>query len=42
MIAQTLGPGQQYAGSVVLDSPVVSGVLIFAPGGAPTGWEWQF
>lgn len=40
---QPLGPGQQYAGTVVLDAPVTSGVLVYKPpafGGA--GWEWQF
>lgn len=39
-----LAPGQQYTGTVVLDSPVTSGSLIYAPqgGGGSTGWEWQF
>lgn len=39
-----LAPGQQYTGTVVLDSPVTSGSLIYAPQGlgGTTGWEWQF
>lgn len=40
---QPIGPGQQYAGTVVLDSPVTSGVLVYAPPGmGGTGWEWPF
>jgi hypothetical protein len=38
----TLGPGQQYAGTVVLDSPVDSGSLIFTIPGGEGGWEWSF
>lgn len=37
-----LGPGQQYAGQLVVDSPSPTGVLVFAPVGASAGWEWQF
>lgn len=37
-----MGPGQQYAGTVVIDSPATSGVLVYKPGGEPTGWEWPF
>jgi hypothetical protein len=36
-----LGPGQKYSGVVVIDSPVTSGSLIYAPGGTD-GWEWKF
>ena len=39
---EELGRGQQYAGQIVLDSPTPSGVLIYAPSGSGTGWEWQF
>jgi hypothetical protein len=37
-----LGPAQQYAGTVVIDSPVTSGTLVYKVPGEPTGWEWQF
>ncbi|MGY1830148.1 hypothetical protein ACI8AA_06910 [Geodermatophilus sp. SYSU D01180] len=39
-----LGPGQQYAGTIVIDAPVTNGTLAFIPGalGSPTGWEWSF
>jgi len=37
-----IGPGQQYAGTVVIDAPVSTGALVYAPGGAPAGWEWDF
>jgi len=37
-----LAPGQQYAGIVVIDSPVTTGSLIYSADGDGTGWEWQF
>jgi hypothetical protein len=38
-----LEPGRQYSGTIVLDSPVTSGTLVFAPPGLQgDGWEWQF
>jgi hypothetical protein len=38
-----LEPGHQYTGTIVLDSPVTSGTLVFAPPGLQgDGWEWQF
>jgi len=37
-----LGPAQQYAGTVVIDSPVTSGTLVYKVPGGLTGWEWQF
>ena len=38
-----VGPGFEYEGWMVLDVPVESGALIYAPGGeGPTQWEWQF
>ncbi|MGY1761039.1 hypothetical protein ACI79G_07085 [Geodermatophilus sp. SYSU D00779] len=37
-----LGPAQQYAGTVVIDSPVTSGTLVYKHPGDTTGWEWQF
>lgn len=42
---ETLMPGQQYAGTVVLDVPETSGTLIYKPSTFdPTsgGWEWHF
>lgn len=37
-----IGPDQEYEGWMVLDVPVTSGSLVYAPGDGPTGWEWQF
>jgi hypothetical protein len=37
-----LGDAQQYRGTVVLDSPVEHGTLIFLVAGAEGGWEWTF
>lgn len=39
---EPLGPGQQYAGAVVIDSPTPTGTLVYQPGAAAAGWEWQF
>ena len=35
-----VGPGEATEGLVVLDSPITSGTLVYAPSGA--GWEWVF
>jgi len=41
--ATALEPGRTYTGTIVLDSPVTSGTLVFAPPGLQgNGWEWQF
>jgi hypothetical protein len=40
--ATGLGAGQQYVGTVVLDSPVTSGTLLFQPIVAPTAVEVTF
>ena len=38
-----IGPGYEYEGWMVLDVPVTSGSLVYAPGGdGPQRWEWQF
>lgn len=37
-----IGPGQEYVGWMVLDLPVTSGAVVYAPAGASNGWEWQF
>ncbi|WP_143030345.1 hypothetical protein [Blastococcus aurantiacus] len=38
-----VGPGYEYEGWMVLDAPVESGALVYAPGGeGPNQWEWQF
>jgi hypothetical protein len=37
-----IGPGADYEGWMVLDAPVDSGALVYAPGGETNGWEWQF
>lgn len=42
MSAHRMGPGEQYAGWVVLDMPVREGTLIYRPAGEPNGWEWEF
>ncbi len=42
--SDALGPGQQYAGTVVIDAPASHGTLVYAPGafGGTSGWEWAF
>jgi len=35
-----VGPGEATEGLVVLDSPIISGTLVYAPAGV--GWEWVF
>ena len=41
--SEALGPGQKYAGSIVLDLPATTGTLIFAPYfGQTGGWEYAF
>ena len=38
-----IGPGYEYEGWMVLDVPVPSGALVYAPGDdGPNRWEWQF
>lgn len=38
-----IGPGYEYEGWMVLDVPVATGSLVYAPGGdGPNQWEWQF
>lgn len=38
-----LGPGQQYAGTVLLDVPAAAGTLVFDPSWGQTGgWEYNF
>jgi hypothetical protein len=39
-----LGPGQEYVGSIVLDTAKTSGALVFTPylNQDNSGWEWQF
>lgn len=38
-----IGPGNEYVGWMVLDVPVTSGALVYAPGGdGPEQWEWDF
>lgn len=41
--ATSLQPNRQYVGTIVLDSPVTSGTLVFStPALQGNGWEWQF
>lgn len=40
LAAPFVGPGETSSGLVVLDSPVGSGTLVYAPAGP--GWEWTF
>jgi hypothetical protein len=38
-----IGPSNEYVGWMVLDVPVTSGALVYAPGGdGPDQWEWDF
>ncbi len=36
------GPGQQFAGALVLDVPAPSGTLVFSSFMGGSGWEWNF
>ncbi|MGY1592251.1 hypothetical protein ACI79D_09775 [Geodermatophilus sp. SYSU D00708] len=40
----SLGPGQQYTGQIVLDVPAPNGTLVYRPSvlGGSGGWEWTF
>jgi hypothetical protein len=41
--SDVLGPGQMYAGSIVLDLPAASGTLVLDPSwGQSGGWEYSF
>lgn len=42
LTSNALAPGSQYAGTVVLDVPATTGVVIYHPMGNPSGWEWSF
>jgi hypothetical protein len=37
-----LGPGQQFAGSVLLDVPAPTGTVIMSDHFGSSGWEWAF
>ena len=37
-----LGPGQQLAGSILLDVPAPTGTLIVSDCFGSSGWEWAF
>ncbi|MDT0276833.1 hypothetical protein [Blastococcus goldschmidtiae] len=37
-----IGADHEYRGWMVVDVPVTSGSLVYAPGDGPNGWEWQF
>lgn len=37
-----VGAGEEYVGWMVLDVAVDGGTLVYAPGDAPHGWEWEF
>ncbi|RZU30475.1 hypothetical protein [Blastococcus saxobsidens] len=42
--SDTLRPGSQYAGTLLLDLPAPSGTLVYSPSSVydGSGWEWQF
>lgn len=37
-----LGPGEKATGTIILDVPTPSGVLIHQQGFMPAGWEWAY
>lgn len=37
-----LGPGEKATGTIILDVPTPSGVLIHQQGFMPAGWEWEY
>lgn len=41
-LPSSLGPGEQATGLVVLDVENPEGVLVYKPGFAPVGWEWEY
>jgi len=41
-LPESMGPGQQFVGKLVLDSRSTSGSAIFAPPYVDGGWEWVF
>jgi hypothetical protein len=42
LAAPFLGPGETTAGTVVLDSAVPAGTLVYAPVAGGRGWQWPF
>ena len=43
LTSEPMGSGQQYVGTIVLDSPTPSGTLVFTtPALQGNGWEWRF
>ncbi|MET3203942.1 UNVERIFIED_ORG: hypothetical protein ABIB21_000718 [Arthrobacter sp. UYEF13] len=37
-----LGPGEKATGTIVLDVPTPTGVLVHKQGFMPAGWEWEY
>lgn len=37
-----LGPGEKATGTIILDVPTPTGVLIHQQGFMPAGWEWEY
>ncbi|WP_247828263.1 DUF4352 domain-containing protein [Arthrobacter antioxidans] len=42
VLPQTIGPGENVTGKVVLDVANPNGTLVFKYAGAPAGWEWTY
>lgn len=42
VLPQTIGPGENVTGKLVLDVTNPNGTLVFKYAGAPAGWEWTY
>jgi hypothetical protein len=42
VLPQTIGPGENVTGKVVLDVTNPNGTLVFKSAGNPSGWEWTY
>lgn len=42
ILPQDIGPAEQATGKVVLDAETAEGTLVFKPGYAAAGWEWEY
>jgi hypothetical protein len=41
-LPENLGPGQQFAGAIIVDVPAPTGTLIYTDSITGQGWEWNF
>lgn len=41
-LPSALGPGEKATGTLILDVPTATGVLVHKQGFMPAGWEWEY